>query len=194
MVTFTIELTLTVTAHGFVHFTGLEWRWHVADATLLVVSTIDVFTSNVLATDGFLPSMPSLIRSLRMSRVARCAMALRHLRMLTISALHLLMPLFYAFAFLRYLVYRFAVVFVLGAAYYVDDATPCYNHVSHLVSHFVDLPASCITLFMCIMKEVDWNEVRTALNVLPATYLAIFVFYILPMVFSVSNIVTGIFV
>ena len=78
--------------------------------------------SNVLATDGFLPSTPSPIRSLRMSRVARCAIALRHLRILTISALHPLMPLFYAFAFLRVLVYRFAVVFVLGAANYVEDA------------------------------------------------------------------------
>ena len=194
MVSFTMKLALTVTAHGFVHFTGPEWRWHVADATLLVVSTIDVFTSNVLATDGLLRSMRSLIRPLRVFRVARCAMALRHLRMHTISMLHSLVPLFYEFAFLWFLIYLFAVVFVQGTANHVDDATLGNNHVSHLVSHFGDLPTSCITLFMCITNGVDWNEVSTALKDLPATYIAISVFYILLMVFSVSNIVTGIFV
>lgn len=194
MVSFVMELGLTVSAHGVVHFTGPEWRWHVADATLLVVSTFDVLTSNVLSTGGLLRAIRTLIRPLRVFRVARCAMALRHLRMLTISMLHSLVPLFYAFAFLWFLIYLFAVVFVQGTANYIDDAAPGNRHVSQLVSHFGDLPTSGMTLFMCITNGVDWNEVSLSLKDLPSTYIAIFVFYILFMIFSVSNIITGIFV
>ena len=109
---FTMGLALAVTAHGFVHFSGLEWGWHVADVTLLAVSTIDVFTSNVLTTDRVLPSMRSFIRSFRMCRVARCAMTVRHPRILTISMLLSLLPLFFAFVFLWFLVYLFAVIFM----------------------------------------------------------------------------------
>ena len=41
-----------------------------------------------------------------------------------VPALLPLVPLFFAFAFQRFLVFRFAVVFVLGAANYVIDAIP----------------------------------------------------------------------
>ena len=155
--------------------------------------TINVFTSNGLATGGLLHPMRTLIRPLRKFRVARYAMALRHLR-ITISVLHTLVPLFFAFAFPWFSVYLFAVVFMQGTANDIGDVTLDNDHVSHLDSHFGDLPTSSIAIFISTTDGVYWNEVSTALKDLPAAYLAIYVFYLLLVVFSLSNIKTGILV
>jgi len=189
---------LNISAQGCSRFLrGSDPSWNACEAILVVTSCNEIllrrfFTASAAWIRNF--RMLRVVRVLRMLRVFRFAVGFRHLRLITLAVMQSAIPLFWAFTFLVFLLFLFAIIFLQGVTQYIETASPDDPIASDLLRHFGSMPMALLTLFMSISGGISWWEVASPLLEVSIFYTSTFALYIMVMIFAISNIITGIFV
>jgi len=100
-----------------------------------------------------------------------------------------MLSLFWLFTLLSMLIYVFAIVLTMGATEYLDE------HKDGLIEErYGTLFDTMYTLFQAMSGGVSWGDVTTPLKRVGSPYFIVSLVFIFFCIFSVLNIVTGVFV
>jgi hypothetical protein len=105
--------------------------------------------------------------------------------------------LFWLMCVLASLTYCFALVLTQGAATYFEKYSEASNYpeeYSHVKSSYGNVPKTMYSLFLAMTGGRNWGEVADIIAHAGGFYTLMVVFYIFINLFSVLNIVTGVFV
>jgi len=110
-----------------------------------------------------------------------------------------MVSLFWLLVLLLVVMYIFAIVLTQGATMWLKPgdgyARPVGNtHYSNVIYYFGSLTKTIYTLFMAMTGGVSWGEPADASQAYGWVYFCVFTSYIFFAIFSVMNIVTGVFV
>jgi len=197
---FIVELAIRIYAEGKSFWTDREVRsWNLFDTFLVLLSVLDIGIGLVFHGDK-LPwpgaSTAKVLKVIRMARTMRLLRMLRFLGELRVMAKMIvssLLSLFWLMTLLLALIYVVAIVLTQGVTDYLQEAEPpIISGVVH--DKYGSLFKTMWTLFKAMSGGVSWGEVSDPLQRVGTAYFVAFGIYIFFALFSVLNIVTGVFV
>jgi len=197
---FFVELMLRIVGLRLAFCRGGDAIWGVFDASLVALSIVEVsleirgFDADV-SMGGPDATMGKVMRIFRMARVIRVIRVFRFLddlRCMVLLIIHSMRSLFWLMILLLLILFVFSIFFTQGVADYTAGGGQEARAL--LSEHYGGLANSALTLFMSITGGVSWIEVVTPLKYVGWELTALFIMYISFCVFSVLNIVTGVFV
>lgn len=197
---FTMELSLRIAGHGLGFFCTREWSWNWFD--LLVVA--GDLVSTLLSVVARMQQMYTftVIRMLRVLRVTRALRIVkffkffREFRMMVLSILSSAGSLCWSMVLFLVNLYLFSVYFVQSVTDHLQTSTAetASRHGEELDRMFGSLLSACYTLFAAVTGGVSWNEIAEALQDVSPMSFGVFVFYLFFTMFSLTNIILGVFV
>jgi len=197
---FFIELALRIVVLKCDFFSRKHLMWNVFDLTLVGMSGVEMILPIFADTDdpsGGAGSIGKVIRMFRMVRIIRIMRVLRflaELRVMVTLIIHSVRSLFWLLVLLLLILYVFSIFFTQGVTDYLLHITPDAHTKMVLLKHYGGLGDSAVTLFMSITGGISWVEVVDPLWETGWAFVALFLVYVFFCVFSVLNIVTGVFV
>jgi len=196
---FIVELAMRMVAmkRGFFHPKVLSWN--VFDMVLVIMSIIEIVL-NIMAGDADAADASGnagkVIRMFRMARIVRIMRVLRflaELRIMVTLIMHSARALFWLMILLVIILYIFSIFFTQGVTDYLNGSSdPPTADV--LQTNYGSIGLSAFTLFAAITGGVSWRDVMMPLAQTGWVFSALFLIYVFFCVFSVLNIVTGVFV
>lgn len=213
VIIFIMELAVNVTANGIYKFVcGGDWLWNIFDVIIVALSALETGTSFLASSPtGTSQVSPSHLRFMRPIRLARALRGVRVMRLfryvgalrtLLLSIMSSIASLFWTIVLLVLLFYSFGILLTQLVSDYCRDqaivetgdlnASPeCSNLTySRLWS---SVPEAMLTLFMAISGGIDWDDALIPLQEVSPVAVAALLLYIVITVFTVVNVVTGVF-
>lgn len=190
IIIFTLEIIVRILGDRLAFCFGIEWRWNMFDAFLIMSSLLEVLIKNNNL------SFARLLRVLRMIRGLRIVRALRFflsLRKMIYSIMNCLLALFWLTVLICLVIFVFATCFMQATANYIDISADG-KCVQDLTDKYGTLWDSMLTLFMSITGGLDWHEASRPIFCTSTVYGIFFLLYIFFVTFGVLNVVTGVFV
>jgi len=194
---FTLELFLHMYVHGIPVLCHKKQRKaFIFDICLVGLSWFDMLMSALASGDSMsLAKMLRIVRMTKVLRLLRVVNKLGELRVMAMMIVHSLQSLFWLFWLLVLLLYIAATILTQGATEYLrfgaglgadqgDDVQEAYG----------SLFRTMYTLFLAMSGGVSWGEVAAPMARVHTAFFVIFLIYIFFTLFSVLNIVTGVFV
>mmetsp|Transcript_77107 Transcript_77107/g.204665 ORF Transcript_77107/g.204665 Transcript_77107/m.204665 type:complete len:291 (-) Transcript_77107:17-889(-) len=130
-----------------------------------------------------------VIRMFRILRLLRMVRFLSELRVMAHMIANSMMSLFWLFTLLLILIYVFAIILTQGATDFLKTSSDA------VIEHrYGTLFTTMYTLFQAMSGGVSWGDITTPLQSVGSFYFAFSLVYIFFCIFSVLNIVTGVFV
>jgi len=198
---FVVELALRFLAFGRAMWSPAMRCWTLFDSCLVLLSVFDfvmflVYPSYRESKGMANASVGRLLKILRMSRLLRILRMLRffsELRVMVTLIGHSFMSLVWLFCMLLAILYITSIIFTQGATDFRDgDIDPVL--LEQVESAYGSLLRTMYTLFKSMTGGVSWGEVADPLRPIGSVFFLLFLLYIFCMLFSVLNIVTGVFV
>lgn len=195
---FAVELVLRILGRGRDLCGQGERLWAVCDCILVSFSVVDILVamlpgfSEKSASVADVGSSGRLLKIMRMFRILRLLRMVRFLSELRVMAhmiQHSLMSLFWLFSLLTILIYIFSIVLTQGATEFLK-----YDEDPVVLERYGSLFRTMYTLFQAMAGGVSWGDVTTPLMRVGMFYFAVALVYVFFSIFSVLNIVTGVFV
>mmetsp|Transcript_544 Transcript_544/g.1682 ORF Transcript_544/g.1682 Transcript_544/m.1682 type:complete len:645 (+) Transcript_544:79-2013(+) len=196
---FTLELILRMLGLRRDFFAAPGRGWNIFDMLLVVMSLVQ----QVIETAGSYSVVEmdesgatNVVRMIRMARVIRVMRVLRfldELRTMLLLILHSMRSLFWLMVLLGIILFIFSIFFTQGVAD-VLQSTSADGLDPDVQTYYGSLAKSAFTLFMAITGGVSWRDVVDPLKYVGWGFTALFIMYVSFCVFSVLNIVTGVFV
>jgi len=198
-IVFLVEVILRLSAHELAFFFGKSSKWNILDSFLVIVGWTDI----IVSTQGSGGNHQSL-SAMRLMRILRVARSLRIIRVLNIfremrvvllSLLGSIVPLFWTSFCLFVILFVFVTIFMQGAADYVAHSAGGSKVVRVGISeNFSSFWTTMLTLLMSITGGADWKEFYTITSDISPLYSILFIVYIIVMTFGALNVITAIFV
>ncbi|CAE7402413.1 Scn11a [Symbiodinium natans] len=178
---FTLELMMRIGADGWHIFCNADWMWAWLDAFVVAISLWEVIADLIYVlnsgqqsgVDGNGVSSLRALRIVRITRVIRVARLMRVFRFvmafrtLITSIAFTLKSLFWAVMLLFVIVYVFAVLFAHVVNDYISDPDnpelPPLD-LERSQRYYSSLVDTMISLFMCIVNGVNWENVISPLR------------------------------
>jgi len=203
-VIFTVELAVRIWAVGLRKmFARLERLMSTMDFTLVIISLMDT-ALDILVTSGSgvktSASMARLIKVLRMGRLLRplrTVALLSELRVIAAMIASSFRSLFWLMCIVLALIYCFALVLTQGTASYFKDVAESgiipeeYEEMKYA---FGSVPGTMYSLLLSMTGGRSWGEFSSLISNAGAWYSAVVALFVCVTLFSVLNIVTGVFV
>eukprot|EP00913_Durusdinium_trenchii_P006908 g6498.t1 len=170
--------------------------WNILDFIVVAISVFDVAIDILFQT-----LWPSLSTSqLRLLRFARFARALRSIRVAKLFR-HVRASLCWTLALLVILFYTFGVMLtqlvVEHCRFLGQDRTgtgdPMANCPESLKKYWASVPESMLTLFMAMSQGINWVEAMEPLREVHWGAVVLILVYIVITIFTILNVVTGVF-
>jgi len=215
-VAFTWELGLRLAAFKTRFFCGPDRWWNYFEICLILTTWAEILLD--MLDLSFIRAL-RIFRAIRAVRVVRVVRWVRELRMMVASILCSLVSLAWAFVFLFFVLYLFAIYILMDVQSHMyhltspdalDSWSQCgsqtvpgvdgtmtttYGPDCQLIFYYGTLWDAMLSLFKAISGGQDWFELLEPLDrVSPIFYNSFFVFYVGFVVFGVMNILTAIFV
>lgn len=190
---FIVELFIRMFAQQLEFVWGRDVLWNALDTILVIMSIMELLLQDNAA--GSSGNTQKVLRMCRMARIIRVLRVLRflvELRVMVTLIVHSMQSLFWLMCLLILILYVFANCFTQGVGEYVHNSPEAPS--DDLMSLFGSLLLTSYTLFISITGGVSWGEVVEPLSVAGPQFTALFLIYIFFCIFSVLNIVTGVFV
>eukprot|EP00413_Alexandrium_margalefii_P039299 CAMPEP_0204603214 /NCGR_PEP_ID=MMETSP0661-20131031/57126_1 /ASSEMBLY_ACC=CAM_ASM_000606 /TAXON_ID=109239 /ORGANISM="Alexandrium margalefi, Strain AMGDE01CS-322" /LENGTH=751 /DNA_ID=CAMNT_0051614259 /DNA_START=22 /DNA_END=2277 /DNA_ORIENTATION=+ len=199
---FLIELIMRAIALKWQFFAKKQIMWNVFDLTLVLMSVFEITFAIIVSDGSDSPSgkggsVGKVIRMFRMVRIIRIMRVLRflaELRVMVTLIIHSVRSLFWLLVLLVIILYVFAIFFTQGVTDHLMDVAPPPDEKSVLMKYYGGLFPSALTLFLSITGGISWIEVLDPLKATGPVFVTLFLIYVFFAVFSVLNIVTGVFV
>ncbi|CAE7460338.1 Scn11a [Symbiodinium natans] len=209
---FVLEIILKLIAMGCHDFwRGPQAGWNMFDVVIVALSTVEVLidlfattvASNLWGADTW-----SFMRTLRLARALRGLRFFRMiryfsaLRALILSIISTMSSLLWTLVLLFILFYSFSVIIMQMVSDYCrylavvsrsdTNATPECPDELHL--HWPSVLESMLTLLYCITDGISWEVALNPLRQVSLLAVGVLIFYIIISVFTILNVVTGVFV
>eukprot|EP00928_Gymnodinium_smaydae_P038545 TRINITY_DN2656_c0_g1_i1.p1 TRINITY_DN2656_c0_g1~~TRINITY_DN2656_c0_g1_i1.p1 ORF type:complete len:544 (-),score=117.86 TRINITY_DN2656_c0_g1_i1:105-1736(-) len=198
---FLVEIVLRLWALKKKFFLGKERVWNIFDLSLVSLSTFELLMDLItLGGGGIAESVIKLLRILRGARVVRVVRLLRmftDLQVMVGMIINSMRSLFWILVLLFSIMYVFGIVFTQGAIdfLYVDGYDESQQDLALSVNEtYGSLIKTIFSLFKSMSGGVSWGELVAPLQALHFAYVGLYICYIFLAIFSLSNIVTGVFV
>mmetsp|Transcript_60103 Transcript_60103/g.140013 ORF Transcript_60103/g.140013 Transcript_60103/m.140013 type:complete len:588 (-) Transcript_60103:138-1901(-) len=198
---FFVELAVRMIVMKLAFFSLKHLSWNMFDLTLVLMSVIEVVLTE---STGANPSdgggnVGKVIRMFRMARIIRIMRVVRflaELRIMVTLIIHSVRSLIWLMVLLVIILYVFSIFFTQGVTDYLieESADNEDQQVDDLKHFYGGLANSAYTLFTAITGGISWADVVSPLLLAGWTFKALFIVYVFFCVFSVLNIVTGVFV
>jgi len=199
---FTVELILRIIAFGMQLLSPKE-RWMFAvDLFLVLLGWTDfsltvAFASSSAGSSATIGKMLRVVRIGRVLRLLRTARSLVELRIMGSMIISSFRSIFWLLVILVVDSYCFALMLTQGTTVYLQskdswDAAP--EIIEDLHTTFGSLPASMYALFKSMTGGRNWGEIADLASNTGETYRFLVMIYVFIHLFSVLNIVTGVFV
>jgi len=191
---FSTELAIRITQRRKAFFVGPGLVWNYFDSFITVFSVINALVE--LSAGGSLGHF-SFLRVFRVLRVLRAAHLFRNLQEFYMCQLildcltHALVPAFWVFTMLLFVLYVWAVVLQQLLEFYVKNQPTLDVEVVRL---YGGLGNSIFTLYLSISGGADWHELLDPLLAISGSFQAFFMFFAGFMHFGMLNILSAIFV
>mmetsp|Transcript_111358 Transcript_111358/g.325744 ORF Transcript_111358/g.325744 Transcript_111358/m.325744 type:complete len:738 (+) Transcript_111358:105-2318(+) len=198
---FAIELLMRMGALKMAFFNPKTLTWNLFDILLVVMSVVEIVlnastTKNADAADT--SNAGKVIRMFRMARIVRIMRVLRflaELRIMVTLIMNSARSLFWLMILLLGILYVFSIFFTQGVTDFLKSPdSDGLNVTDTLHNDYGSLLKSAYTLFASITGGVSWRDVLNPLTNTGAGFTALFICYVFFCIFSVLNIVTGVFV
>eukprot|EP00930_Biecheleria_cincta_P043808 TRINITY_DN30069_c0_g3_i1.p1 TRINITY_DN30069_c0_g3~~TRINITY_DN30069_c0_g3_i1.p1 ORF type:complete len:586 (-),score=94.60 TRINITY_DN30069_c0_g3_i1:330-1988(-) len=173
----------------------IDRPWNIFDLLIVTCSVVDWVMGNVSSSaDSAALSNVRVVRIVRIARVIRIVRHLRDLRKMIYSILQALSAVFWSAVLMFMVILLFSACLTQAVTQDAVDK-PGRNEVSQerLQFYFGTISKSCLTLFESISGGLSWADPMEHLLYLPPLYPVLFIFYIAICVFSLLNLITGIF-
>jgi len=123
-------------------------------------------------------------------------MGLKHLRVMVSMILNSLLQLTWLIVILGLVLYVFGILFTSGATDYrkPTDGRPVPENAGAVNEDYGSLFLTMFTLFLSVTGGVSWGEVAVTVRHAGFLYFMLFICYIFLTLFSILNVVTGVFV
>jgi len=141
-----------------------------------------------------------VIRALRVLRILRVVEQLHELRLLMEAVLRSLYQCLWCILLVTMVVVMFGLCFVQGVVAYIEQELNGFCDVTHnewckdMQVYWGGLDEAFVSLFMAITGGDDWNRMASVLKPVGDVYSWMFLFYVIIMVFVMTNIVLSVFV
>eukprot|EP00929_Paragymnodinium_shiwhaense_P046526 TRINITY_DN23696_c0_g2_i1.p1 TRINITY_DN23696_c0_g2~~TRINITY_DN23696_c0_g2_i1.p1 ORF type:complete len:764 (-),score=184.87 TRINITY_DN23696_c0_g2_i1:66-2210(-) len=173
--------------------------WNIFDATLVALAIVEQFSLISIGKTEMLEYMNyfASLKLLRLLRLIRVVNFLAELRLMVDIIIVSFKSLLWCFVLIMMQMLVFGIVFTSGTTMYrngPEHEKLTAEQVLHLDKHYGSLLRTIYTLFLAVTGGIDWSEASTAIQHTGLIYFMMFLGYIFLMIFSVLNIVTGVFV
>jgi len=137
-----------------------------------------------------------VLRVTRALRIVKFFKFFREFRMMVLSILSSAGSLCWSMVLFLVNLYLFSVYFVQSVTDHLQTSTAetASRHGEELDRMFGSLLSACYTLFAAVTGGVSWNEIAEALQDVSPMSFGVFVFYLFFTMFSLTNIILGVFV
>lgn len=193
---FALELLLRAIGRGRELCAAGERFWAVCDSILVSFSLVDLLfiilpgeAGSSVADVGSSGRLLKIMRMFRILRLLRMVRFLSELRVMAHMIQHSMMSLFWLFSLLTILIYIFSIVLTQGATEFLK-----HENDEVVAERYGTLFTTMYTLFQAMSGGVSWGDVTTPLMKVGKFYFLIAMVYVFFSIFSVLNIVTGVFV
>lgn len=200
---FTLELLLRLWVIGLRRMLhGSERLMTVMDIVLVISSLLEALI-DILMTSWSMASSAFLIRLLKVLRIGRLLRPLRtvallgELRIIASMIASSFRPLLWLTCIICALTYCFALVLTQGTATYLSDVSETGSlpeEYAEVQKEYGSVLQTMYALFLAMTGGRDWGEIAGVIAYTGYVYAAVVVCFVFINLFSVLNIVTGIFV
>jgi len=197
---YAVELALKLVVHRVYFFWNDDSRWNVFDLILVLVGLADAILASMLQATFLNPSFMRLIRILKIlkkvSRVVKVVRFFSDLRLMLQCIVGSVVSLFWSVVLLIGFLVLFSIIFVQQlSSVLVDDAITVSDDQRIAIKlAFGSVQQGTLTLFACISGGTDWIVIYDMIVFSGEFGGLVFIFYVLLMWLSMTNIVTSIFV
>jgi hypothetical protein len=192
---YTVELSLRLFAQGRWFFVGNDASWNWFDTCLVLVTFLDIVGSmsgNVGYTRVF-----RVLKIVKILRVVRVLQFFNELRLMINCVLGSIVSLFWCIVMIYFVMFLFAVYFTQEVTRHMQDEGLADVEVSDFpeIQEFFDsVQTTTLTLFMAVTGGEDWRRIYEVLEPVGTVACLGFLSYIFIFLFSVLNVIMGIFV
>jgi len=201
---FTLELILRLWAVGLRRMCmKTERLMTMLDFILVVTSNFETLVDILVSTGSGGASTAFMVRLLKVLRIGRLLRPLRtvallgELRVIGAMIASSFRPLFWLTCIVCCLTYCFALVLTQGAAHYLRDALSAGSlpeEYAEVQKEYGSVGHTMYALFLAMTGGRDWGEIAGIISNAGYVYSAVVICFVFINLFSVLNIVTGIFV
>jgi len=198
-----VELALNLAAHRSAFLCGSSWRWNAFDAVIVVCAFVDLTASG-----GGLVASFKVVRCVRLGKLLQVVKFVKFfngLQKMMISLTSCLSPLFWSLTIMFIIMYMFSIILMQGVTVHVlaDQSTARRLHLFHQAAdegtledlrHMYGSFGRCMLTLLRGITGADWSAFAQPLVKASYAFVAMWIIYIIFMVFCVLNILTGIFV
>lgn len=196
---FFIELMLRLWCYRTHFFCGDELGWNFFDSFLVLSSILDVVLTYTAT--NMSPAVAGSVKMLKLFRIMRVFRVFRFFRQLANWAMMILdslKSLFGALILLGIIIYVFAVSLSMNTADWLTmqekEGVTDVDLKSSVDFWFGSLGKTLYTLLLSILGGVSWHLVCDLLLEIDILSAVLLLFYIMFTIFSVLNVITGVFV
>jgi len=197
-VVFLAELILRMVSEEVRFLCGNNVKWNVLDMILVATAWSDIILDAMGSSAGANYSFMRLLRVLRVMRsfrIVRVMHLFKELRVVLLSLLGSIVPLFWALFCVFILIFLFIIVFMQGLAQYVSEQ-PGGDFIvrEQVIPYFGTFGKTFRTLLMAISGGQDWHTYYDTMKHVSGLLAALFILYICLMTFGTLNVITAIMV
>lgn len=197
---YTVELLLRLAVYKARYFLNEDWKWNAFDFVLVVAGIYDIIWANVQtgnSIDVKWLRMLRLLKMMKMLRVIRVMHFFQELRVL-VSAIQISgKTMLWLIVMLLIILFVFSMCFLQGITAWLNE-TPSEeveaDHLLTLQNDWGSVSGTMLTLFGSISGGKPWAEVASPLWSAGRLYYYMFLTYITFTLFTVLNVITGIYV
>lgn len=195
---FLVELLLRIFSEEILFLCGHNVKWNIFDIILVSTAWSDVAIDNLGTTVGGNYSFMRVLRVLRVMRgfrIIRVMHMFQELRVVLLSLMGSIVPLFWALFCVFVVIFLFNIIFMQGLAQYVSEQPGGADVIQkHVIPHFGTFGATFKTLLMAISGGQDWYIFYDTMSGVSTVFAALFITYICLMTFGTLNVITAIMV
>jgi len=191
------ELSLKLLTHRLYFFCNHDYRWNVFDLFLVALGVIDLVMGRLSSSVQLNGNFVRFLRITRISKVFRIIRLLRfftELRLMLNCVMGSFAALFWSFVLIAGFSLIFAIVFVQQLASYLMESHVTPDVEKSIKESFGSVQLAMVSLFQGISGGEDWGVYYKMIRPTGSFNSAVYMFYILFVWLSMTNIITSIFV
>jgi len=194
---YVIELCIKVAVHREFFFINRDWRWNIFDTILVFVGVLDYLMVAVMSSTsskmdtGYL-RFARILRISKIFRIVRLLRFFRELRLMLNCVMGSFTALMWGFVLLASLTIVFALMVTQQIASFLIENKN--GQQEPMLKSFGSVQRAMLTLFQCISGGRDWSDAYALVAQTGTLNTILFLFYILFIWLSLTNIITSIFV
>lgn len=197
---YTAELLLRLAVYRVRYFVSEDWKWNAFDFVLVLAGIYDIIWANIQAgssIDVKWLRMLRLLKMMKMLRIIRVMHFFQELRVL-VSAIQISgKTMLWLIVMLVIILFVFSMCFLQGITAWLNE-TPSEeveaDHIQTIQTDWGSVSGTMLTLFTAITGGKPWAEVASPLWSAGRLYYYMFLAYITFTLFTVLNVITGIYV